>query len=194
MISILTGKIIGKGATSIVIDCNGIGFLVNVPFPFASSVQVNSIITVYIQVAFSRNGMELYGFSNVEEKEIFNTITSVRGIGARAGISILSRLTPDEIRAAINQNRIEQFRAIPGIGQKKAETIVFNLRKSAEETATIPDTHKEIIQALRNLGFSQKEVMEKLSEITDWNKQSISDIIQKILKMTTRFERARREG
>ena len=184
MIALLTGKIVAKGATSIVIDCSGIGFFVSVPFPFAKSVEVNSLLTVYTQAVFSRNGMELFGFSNEEEREIFNTITSVRGIGARAGISILSRLTPAEIQTAINENRTEQFRAIPGIGQKKAETIVFNLRKSAEETATIPDTHKEIVQALRNLGFSQKEVMQKLSEITDWSKQSVSDVIQKVLKTT----------
>lgn len=182
MISTLTGKVIAKGATSITIDCNGIGFLVHVPFPFAKTIVVHSLITIHIQPVFSRNGLELYGFSNEQEKEVFNTITSVSGVGARAGISILSRMTPDQIIRAINENRIESFKAIPGIGNKKAETIVFNLRKTREETAAIPDTHKETIQALRNLGFTQKEVLQKLSDIKDWENKSVTDIIQAVLK------------
>lgn len=182
MIGLLTGKVIAKSATSMTIDCNGIGFIVNVPFGFTKSVENNSMLTVYIQSVFSRNGVELYGFKNEQEKEVFNTITSVRGVGARAGISILSRMSPAEIIKAINDNQVELFKAIPGIGQKKAETIVFSLRKSREETASIPDTHKEVVQALRNLGFSQKEVMQKLSEINDWEKQSVTDVIQAVLK------------
>jgi Holliday junction DNA helicase RuvA len=182
MIAVLTGKVISKSAMNLVIDCNGIGFDINTPFPFARSVEVNSTITVHIQPVFSRDGMELYGFGTEYDKEVFNTITSVRGIGARAGISILSRLTPDEIIKAINDNQIELFKTIPGIGQKKAETIVFNLRKSAEETAQVPDTHKEVIQALRNLGFSQKEVLQKLSEIPDWIKKPVTDVIHMVLK------------
>jgi Holliday junction DNA helicase RuvA len=182
MIALLTGKVVSKRATTLVVDCAGIGFFVNVPFPFAQSVQNGSTVTVYVQAIFSRNGMELFGFSSEKDKEIFNVITSVRGIGARAGITILSRLTPDEITQAIDENRIELFKTIPGIGPKKAEAIVFNVRKSAEETASVPDTHKEIIQALRNLGFSQKETMQKLSEVTDWTKKSVGQVIQMVLK------------
>jgi Holliday junction DNA helicase RuvA len=182
MIGLLTGKVLAKGATSLTIDCNGIGFLVNVPFPYAKSVEVKSMVTIHIQTVFARDSMELYGFSSEHEKEVFNIITSVRGIGARAGINILSRLSPEEISKAINENRIELFRTIPGIGPKKAEMIVFNLRKSAEETLSVPDTHKEIIQALRILGLTQKEVMQKLAEITDWEKKSVTDVIQAVLK------------
>jgi len=182
MISLLTGKVISKTATSLVIDCSGIGFLVNVPFPFAQSVPINNPITVHIQPVFSRAGMELFGFSSNKDKEFFNSLTSVRGIGARAGISILSRLTPDEATKAINENRVELFKTIPGIGPKKAEAIVFNIKKSSEEAASVPDTHKEIVQALQNLGFSHKEAMQRLSEVTDLAKKSAGEIIQSILK------------
>jgi Holliday junction DNA helicase RuvA len=182
MIATLSGKVISKQATFLVIDCNGIGFLVNVPFPFAQSVELNSAISINIQSVFTRNGMELYGFKSAKDKELFNILTSIRGIGGRAGISILSRLSADEITEAIDKNRVELFKTIPGIGQKKAETIVFNLRKSAEESASIPDTHKEVIQGLRNLGFSVKEALQKLSNIPDWTKKSTSELIQTILK------------
>jgi Holliday junction DNA helicase RuvA len=182
MISVLQGKVISKSATSLVIDCAGIGFLVNVPFPFAQSVQVNSTITIHIQTVFGRNSMELYGFGSEKDKDIFNIITSVRGIGARAGISILSRLTPDEVTKAINENNVNLFTTIPGIGKKKAETIVFNLRKSAEESSAVPDSQKEIIQALRSLGFAQKEAMQKLSEVPDWTKKSVAEVIRAVLK------------
>ncbi len=182
MIAVLQGKVISKGATFFVIDCAGVGFFVNVPFPFAQSVELNSNAMVYVQTMFARNGMELYGFKSEKDKELFNILTSVHGIGGRAGINILSRLTPDEITKAINENRVELFKTIPGIGPKKAEMIVFNLRKSAEETASVPDSHKDLIHALRNLGFSQKEVLQKLSNIPDWTKKSTSEVIQIILK------------
>lgn len=182
MIALLQGKVISKSATTMVIDCAGVGFLVNVPFPMAQSIEVNSVITIHIQTVFGRNNMELYGFSSEKDKEIFNIITSVRGIGARAGISILSRLTADEVIKAIDENRVELFKAIPGIGNKKAETIVSHLRKSAEETALVPDSHKEIVIALRSLGFTHKEAIQKLSEVPDLTKKSISEVIHTILK------------
>jgi Holliday junction DNA helicase RuvA len=182
MIASLRGKVITRQATSLVVDCNGIGFLVNVPFPFAESVEMDKEIKIYIESVFTRSGMELYGFKTTKDKELFNVLTSIRGIGGRAGISILSRLSPDEITEAIEKNQVELFKTIPGIGQKKAETIVFNLRKSAEESASVPDTHKEVIQALRNLGFSHREAMQKLSNIPDWAKKSLSELIQSILK------------
>jgi Holliday junction DNA helicase RuvA len=182
MIALLTGKVINKSATSLVVDCGGIGFFVNVPFPFAQSVSTGSAITVHVQAVFSRQGLELYGFGSEKDKECFNTLTDIRGIGARAGISILSRLTPNEVKKAIEENHVELFKTIPGIGSKKAETIVFAVRKSAEETASVPDTHKEIIQALKNLGFSGKEAMQKLSEVPDLSKKSEAEIIQIILK------------
>ena len=184
MIAQLTGKVTSKSATSFVIDCNGIGLLVHVPFPFAQSIKLDTEITVHIETVFGRNNMELYGFASEKDKEIFNIITSVRGIGGRAGISILSRLTADEVMKAIDLNQVELFKTIPGIGNKKAETIVFNLRKSAEETAAIPDSHKEIISALRSLGFSHKEAMQKISEISDWQKKSAADVIHEVLKKT----------
>ncbi len=184
MIAQLTGKVTSKSATSFVIDCNGVGFTVNVPFTYAQTISVNSTITVHVQTVFGRNDMELYGFASEKDKEIFNVITSVRGIGARAGISILSRLSADEVMKAIDLNQVELFKTIPGIGNKKAETIVFNLRKSAEETAAIPDSHKEIISALRSLGFSHKEAMQKISEISDWQKKSVADVIHEVLKKT----------
>lgn len=183
MISLLTGKIIDKTATSLVVDCGGVGFFVNVPFPFAQSVLIGSTITIHIQSVFSQQGVELFGFSSVKDKECFNMLTDIRGIGARAGISILSRLTPDEVAKAIKENRVDLFKTIPGIGPKKAETIVFNLRKSADQTAAVSNTHKDIIQALKNLGFSQKEAIQKLSEVPDLAKKTEAEIIQAILKI-----------
>lgn len=182
MIATLHGKVIAKTATSLTIDCAGIGFSVNVPLSLSQSVAINSITLIHIQTIFTRNGIEFYGFKSEHEKEIFNVLTSVPGVGGRAAINILSRLSTEEITNAINQNRTEIFKTIPGIGKKKAEMIVFHLRKSVEEKATIPDSHKELIQALRNLGFSNKEAVEKLSKIPDLNKKSLSEAIELILK------------
>lgn len=182
MIAQLTGKVTGKTATTVVVDCNGIGFLVHVPFPFAQLIKLNDEITIHVETVFGRNNMELYGFATEKDKNIFNIITSVRGIGGRAGISILSRLSAGEVMKAIDANQVELFKTIPGIGNKKAETIVFNLRKSAEETAALPDSHKEIVLALRSLGLTQKEAMQKISEISDWQKKSVADVIHEVLK------------
>ncbi len=182
MIAQLSGKVRTKSATTVVVDCNGVGFLVHITFPFSQSIQLNDEITMHIETIFGRNNMELYGFASEKDKEIFNIITSVRGIGGRAGISILSRLTADEVMKAINANQVELFKTIPGIGEKKAEKIVFNLRKSAEETAAIPDSHKEIVAALRSLGLTQKEAMQRIAEVSEWQKKSVADVVREVLK------------
>lgn len=182
MIGLLRGKVVYKKAMSFIVDCQGIGFSITVPFPLAKTIEVNSSVALYVQTVISRDEISLYGFENPEQRDIFNTIIGVRGVGAKAAINILSRLSPSEIIKAIDENQVSLFRTIPGIGEKKSEMIVFNLRKSKQTTEGLPDSHKEIVQALLNLGFNRKEINEKLSKVKDWQNKSVTDVIQDILK------------
>lgn len=182
MISILHGKIIAKNITNVVIDCAGIGFLVNVPFSVAQTLAIDSIVTILVQPIFSHDSLELYGFLKKEEQDTFNLLIKVPGVGARAALNILSRLTPEEIHSAITNGKTEVFKAISGIGKKKAEMIIFNLRKSVEETATQPEIQQSALEALMALGFTRKEALQKLSAIPDAHSKPVAEIVRLVLK------------
>ncbi|MCS7258646.1 MAG: Holliday junction branch migration protein RuvA [candidate division WOR-3 bacterium] len=182
MIATLTGKVISKTPTSIVVDCSGIGFLVYVPVLLSQNIEIDQQIKLLIQPVFSHKKIEFYGFATAEEKDIFNTIISVKGVGARVGLNLLCRLSPQEIKTAIETKNLQIFKTIPGIGPKKAERIIFYLKKSSEESARIPENYREIYQALNNLGFSRKEINERLARIPDWTKKSLTEVIQLVLK------------
>ncbi|MEO0091960.1 MAG: Holliday junction branch migration protein RuvA [candidate division WOR-3 bacterium] len=182
MISILHGKVVSKNITNVVIDCAGIGFLVNVPFPVAQTLAIDSIATLLVQPIFSHDNLELYGFIKKEERDTFNLLLKVPGVGARAALNILSRLTPEEIHSAISHGKTEVFKAISGIGKKKAEMIIFNLRKSVEETTSTPEVQHTALEALMALGFTRKEALQKLSAIPDVNSKPVAEIIRLVLK------------
>ncbi|MCX7785482.1 MAG: Holliday junction branch migration protein RuvA [candidate division WOR-3 bacterium] len=186
MISVLHGRVISKNITSVVIDCAGIGFSVNVPFLVAQSLAIDSIVTILVQPIFSHDNFELYGFLKKEERDTFNLLLKVPGVGARAALNILSRLTPEEIHDAIGKGKTDVFKAISGIGKKKAEMIIFNLRKSVAETSTTPEVQNTVLTALMALGFSRKEALQKLSAIPDVNSKPIAEIIRLVLKSQTK--------
>lgn len=186
MIATLAGKVISKTPTSLTIECAGIGFMVYVPVPLSQHVELNQQIKLLIQPVFAHNKIEFYGFATEEEKDIFNNIISVKGVGARAALNLLSRLSPQEIKSAIEARNLQIFKTIPGIGPKKAERIIFYLKKSSEEINRIPENYRELYQALNNLGFSRKEINERLSRIPDWTTKPITEVIQLVLKQRDR--------
>jgi Holliday junction DNA helicase RuvA len=182
MISILKGKVLQKTPTSLVIDSRGIGFMVYVPVPVSKRTEVGKTTSILIQSIFSRNGLELYGFEKEEEREVFNTLLKIKGVGPRAGLNLLSRLGPQEIKTAIANEDLEIFQTIPGIGPKKAEKIIRHLRKIIEEGTKLPEAARELFQALLNLGFSRQEITSRLSQISNWSEKPLSEVIELILK------------
>jgi len=182
MIAFLRGKIIEKGPTVSIIDCRGLGFLVHTPLSTSKMIgEKDAEINLYIETVFNRDGFSLYGFSSQAERDVFNTLTEVPGIGPKAALNLLSRFEAQAIRTMIAQGKVETLRTIPGIGPKKAEMIVFKLKVSVGKSEEKPDIMSDALKALGSLGISRKEANERLSRIPNLDGLSLNEILQKAL-------------
>ncbi|HNZ29234.1 MAG TPA: Holliday junction branch migration protein RuvA [Candidatus Goldiibacteriota bacterium] len=171
MIAFVEGKIDSLTENYAVIDVNGVGYGI---FISASSYyelkDVEAPVRLYTYLNVREDAQELYGFITPQEKETFLMLISVNGIGAKAGMTILGNITIDALKRAIGSENIEALTKIPGLGKKKAERIILELKDkykgmAVKETkaGNIPD-EEEYIQVLTALGFNYGQAREALKE------------------------------
>jgi len=173
MIRSLCGEVLSATDTSVILDVNGLGF--EVLCSRGALALCNSggraRLTTYLQI--SEAGAFLFGFANETERELFLRITSIKGIGGRTAMTILSVLSVDEIVRAVSLADVNAFVRVPGIGKKTAERLCFELRSALSEefssaAATgLPTTSNRVsdtvADALRSLGFDQSDAAAALS-------------------------------
>jgi Holliday junction DNA helicase RuvA len=129
MIAHLSGKLLLKQATSVIIDVGGIGYEVTIPLSTAYELgETNSDIALRIYTHVREDALQLYGFRTGRERELFTLLISVSGIGTKSAIAMLSSMTAEEIVAAIRTNNLARLTSVPGIGRKTAERLVIELR------------------------------------------------------------------
>lgn len=184
MIGRLKGNLSEKSPTSLIVDCSGIGFLVRCPLSTSAKLgDVGSEVSLYIYPYFAKNEMEIFGFLTQEEKNMFALLISCPTIGPEACLSILSRMDVEEIKDAIRERKADVLRRVPGIGQKKAEMILFKLqdkfKEGKREEIAIPE---EAIAALISLGLSSKEAISKIKAIPNYERMTVAEIIKEALK------------
>jgi len=129
MIDRLTGKLIAKTTTSAVIDCGGVGFAVMIPLSCSEklpSIGSNTTVITYLHVREAI--LELYGFTNENERELFITLLSVKDIGPKKALGILSRFAPNQLAEVVANNDTRRLATVPGIGKSKSEKIILELR------------------------------------------------------------------
>jgi len=166
MIAALAGILKTKEPTRIIVDCNGIGFEVGIPLStYRNLSEPGSRVELFIITRFPREGIELYGFTDRAQRDVFSLLTSVSGIGPKAGLNMLSRFAPEEILEVIATGRIEVLRTVPGIGPKKAQRMLEELAEK-----TVPVVHTEPLiadaeSALVGLGLTRREAHTRLSNI-----------------------------
>lgn len=177
MIAHLFGTITEKFQNSVIIDVNGVGYELTISAPDVEQTNLNDKIKFYTYHAIRENSEELYGFSSLAAKKLFEMLISVNGVGPKAAISILSLGTPEEVRNAIANTDAAFVAKASGIGKKSAERIIVDLRDKvgapshygATETsfslqpATGPAD--EALDALIALGFPLKEATAALSSV-----------------------------
>ena len=138
MISQLRGQVVHAGPAGLVLDVGGIGYLVQ-PTQSVLSRARDGELTVQTYLHVREDALQLYGFAESAERELFEQLLSVSGIGPKVALSIVSGSSPDELRRAIALGDTARFEAIPGIGKKIAQRVVLELKElhqlSARETA-----------------------------------------------------------
>ena len=165
MIAHLSGKLLSKQPNQVIIDVQGVGYQVNIPLStFYEVGETGNSIQLLIHTHVREDTLALFGFKTAKEKQLFEQLTSVSGIGPKLGITILSGMSVDELMPAIRQNNILRLTSIPGVGKKTAERMVVELRDkvskveaAAEDTlspvGTVSQAQEDVISALVNLGY-----------------------------------------
>lgn len=198
MIGYLKGRVIQKKPTQIIIEANGIGYLVNIPLSTFYMVDKKDEVELFIYTRVREDQIALYGFANIEEKEFFEKLISVSGIGPKAALTLLSGLSLEELYEAIEKQDARCLYKIPGIGAKTSERIVLEMKdkiKKREEKllVLVPTANKleelrsDLINALINLGYNNNESRNVVDKVLRNNSSSDFVILLKeSLKMLMR--------
>ncbi|OYD14329.1 Holliday junction branch migration protein RuvA [candidate division WOR-3 bacterium JGI_Cruoil_03_51_56] len=183
MIASLHGTLLEKEPTRLVLDCHGIGLEVRVPLSTSRRVgKKGDEVKLLIVTRFPRAGVELYGFLEKAEQDVFRLLISVRGVGPKAGLNLLSRLSPDEVLDAIARKRIELVRSVPGIGPKRAARIMGELEeKTAPVQKGIPIL-ADAESALTSLGLTHKEARGRLARVETNEEMTLEEILKLALR------------
>lgn len=202
MIEQITGKIIQKSPAFCVIDCSGIGIGLNISlntFQRIKSSALNSQVSLFTHLHVREDILQLYGFSEVEEKEFFRMLISVSGIGPRLALTLLSGPTTKDIKDAISREDVAILTRVPGIGRKTAQRLILELKEKmatdrevkglppvAAASDQLHEKLNEAMQALIQLGYKQEDAHHALSRLTEKisDEISVEEIIKMALKST----------
>lgn len=198
----LNGNLEYRDANTCVIDCNGVGYKLTVSLITSDSLvnKMNQKVKLYTYLAVREDGVELFGFVSNEERECFNRLISVSGVGPKAAINILSTLSPDKFSLAVCTEDVKAISKAPGIGAKTAARIVLELKdKISKDMMTtgaktdsvqavnipINSTLSEATEALMVLGYDKNTVLGVLRGI-DTQTRDVGEIIKAALKKLAR--------
>ena len=183
MIAQLVGKVGHVETGFVILDVGGVGFGVCVPADLALRVGDRAVLHTYLQVR--ENELTLYGFSEVEEQQLFELLLSVSGVGPKAALSLMSTLSSDTLRRAILNGQADVLARAPGVGSKTGQAIVLHLKdKIKRHTGVemeVSEDEADVIAALTALGFSVVEAQRAVQQLPRDGGQSLDDKIRKAL-------------
>ena len=191
MITQLQGKLVEKNPTNVVIDCNGVGYFVNISLNTYAALLEGEAIKLYTYLQIKEDAHTLYGFLTKAEREVFILLISVSGVGAGTARTMLSSLTAAQVRNAIVNGEVATIQSVKGIGAKTAQRVVLDLKDKmlklqdfADTPISAVSTHKEeALAALEVLGFVRKQAEKVVDKIVQASEAlSVEDIIKQALK------------
>ena len=162
MIAFLRGTLLHRQPARLVVDVHGVGYELQVTVPtYARMATLGGGVELFVHTHVREDAIQLFGFAEAAEKQLFERLITVNGVGPKLGLAILSGLPPDQLGAAIRDADYARLTAIPGVGRKTAERLVVELRDKlpavAEPTAAAAATPagfaEDVVSALVNLGY-----------------------------------------
>ena len=191
MITQLKGRLIKKTPTSVVIDCNGVGYEVNISLNTFSQIEDEEAIMLYTHLQIREDAHILYGFFKPVERSIFRLLISVSGIGPNTARTMLSSMTPIQIRDAIFNQNLEAIKSVKGIGLKTAQRLLIELKDKilkiieTEDQIELPKNNTikdETLSALEVLGYSRKASEKVVDKLIQGNSDStVEELIKAAL-------------
>ncbi len=192
MITHIKGKLIEKSPTSVIIEVNGIGYLINISLNTFSAIPDQENLKLYTHLQIKEDSHTLFGFYSLKEREIFRLLISVSGIGASIARTMLSSLTPEQIIQGISIGDSAMIQSVKGIGLKTSQRVIIELKDKVLKIYDLDDkisfqnnntAKEEALSALEVLGINKK-TSEKLVDkiILDNADASVELIIKEALK------------
>ncbi len=199
MIALLSGKIAYKGISHVVVDAQGVGYRVFIPLTtFYELPETGEAVTLHIYTSVKEDAINLFGFYTLQERDLFQMMISVSGIGPKVAMNILSGISSDELLEAISGGNLTRLVAIPGIGRKMAERLILELKekvakKMAADAGAGADARRkesdalreDVLSALVNLGYKANAARDALDKVVRdaENDPAMDQLLKKALKI-----------
>ena len=190
MITQLKGRMIEKSPTEVVIDCNGVGYMVHISLNTYSNLTDSESITLFTHLQVKEDSNTLFGFYEKTERNLFRQLISVSGIGASIARTMLSSLSPGEIQIAIISGNTSLIQSVKGIGLKTAQRVIIELKDKVSSISendnfigSISNTNKdEALSALEVLGYSRKNTNKIIETLLNNSPEiSVEELIKSAL-------------
>ena len=189
MFDYLCGKVQLAGNNAVVIDVAGVGFLVQVPTSTQSQLQQQKQAMLYVKLVVREDNLRLFGFTTKPERDMFEKLQTISGIGPGLALNILSAGKLDDLRQAIIAGDLQRFKKIKGVGQKMANRIVLELKGSLPPLEPTPaasadESIAQAVSALIGLGYPRQDALEAVNKVLDKLPQprTVEDIVIKALQ------------
>jgi Holliday junction DNA helicase RuvA len=189
VIAHLRGRLLSKHPNAAVVETGGVGYEVIISIPtFSGLPAIGAEVALFIHTHVREDALALFGFLKPEDKQLFEKLLSVSGIGPKLAITILSGMAADAMVAAIRGNNVALLTRIPGIGKKTAERMVLELRDKLDSFGTTPEAmaaatpvEEDVISALVNLGYQRPVVERAMGRFEKGGEESFDTLFRKTL-------------
>lgn len=193
MIAHLSGKLISKGMTASVVDCQGVGYEV-FHTPFCAEKLTSETVSLFIHTQVREDAIQLFGFAQPEERAMFRELLRVNGIGPKMALTILSAIPHEELSSALASKDAARLQRIPGIGKKTAERLSVELSDRLAQMkwsqisgdASTPPRDMELESVLLNLGYQKSEIQKALKALRSRETSFESMPLETLVKSTLR--------
>jgi holliday junction DNA helicase RuvA len=199
MIALISGKIVYKGISHVIVDVQGVGYRIFIPLTtFYELPEAGEAITLHVHTNVKQDAINLFGFYTVQERDLFQLMISVSGIGPKMSMNILSGISAQELLRAISGGNVGKLVNIPGVGKKMAERLILELKEKVikkmmlGETPAADDQHEanemimeDALSALVNLGYKSnvaKDALDKVLRSSD-EEVGMDTLLKKTLKI-----------
>lgn len=187
MITQIRGRLVEKNPTYVVVDCNGVGYLLNISLNTYSVLPSDENVCLFTHLTIREDAHILYGFADKVERELFRLLISVSGVGPSIARTMLSSISPEEVQQAIASENVKLIQSVKGIGAKTAQRVIIDLKEKVLKTFDLDDvsvpqnnTNKEeALSALEVLGFVRKQADKVITNIL---KESPSATVEELIK------------
>ena len=206
MIAHLSGTLLSKQATSVIVDVGGVGYEVSIPLStFYELEDTGANVQLRIYTHVKEDALQLYGFKTARERELFINFISVSGIGPKLGIALLSGMSADELIASIKTNNLARLTLIPGVGRKTAERLIVDLREkmtalaaaqieeqagakpSAVSASPEDNVRSDALSALLNLGYQRSSAEKAIdAALSEGGEMMVESVLRRGLRKLAR--------